>query len=259
MNKILVTGAGGQLGLTIQEQAHNFPEDSFDFKTSKQLDISQLDQLNEAFRHEQYDFCINCAAYTNVEESEKHPEKAFNVNSEAVKNLAEVCKKHSTTLIHVSTDYVFDGKKEGAYTVDDKTNPINEYGKSKLAGEKFIQQIHPNHFIIRTSWLYNKKYGHNFYRTILRKGLAGDDLYITDTQRGCPTNTEALTTFILKEIVLGNKPFGIYHYTDGNPMTWFEFAEQILYENGLTDKVKLVLDTNYRTFAKRPKNSVLGK
>ena len=259
MRQILVTGSEGQLGHTLQELANDFQGIFFDFKSSKELDITQFDQIDEAFQHGQYDFCINCAAYTNVEEAEKHPKKAFNVNAGAVKNLAEVCKKHHTALIHVSTDYVFDGKKKGAYTVDDKTNPINEYGRSKLAGEKFIQQILPNHFIIRTSWLYSKKYGHNFYRTILRKALAGDDLYITDAQRGCPTNTEAMAKFILKEIVLGNKSFGIYHFTDGKPMTWFEFAKHILVENGLTDKVKLVLDTNYRTFAQRPKNSVLAK
>ena len=160
-------------------------------------------------------------------------------------------------MIHISTDYVFDGKKDGGYTVEDKTNPINVYGKSKLAGEKFIQQIQPNHYIIRTSWLYSKKYGHNFYRTILRKALAGEDLYVTDAQKGCPTNTESLAKFILNEIVLGEKPFGMYHFTDGNPMTWHDFAKQILKENGLTEKVDLVLDSNYRTLEKRPKNSVL--
>ena len=160
-------------------------------------------------------------------------------------------------MIHISTDYVFDGEKENAYTIVDTPNPINEYGKSKLAGEKFIQQIQPNHYIVRTSWLYSKKHGHNFYRTILRKALAGEDLFVTDAQKGCPTNTEALAKFILKEIVRGNKPFGLYHFTDGKPMTWYDFAQQILDENGLTNKVKLVLDANYRTFAKRPKYSAL--
>ena len=106
---------------------------------------------------------------------------------------------------------------------------------------------------------YSKKYGYNFYRTILKKALAGEDLHITNAQKGCPTDTEALAKFILKEIVMGGKPFGVYHFTDGKPMTWYGFAQQILDENGLTDKVKLVLDANYRTFAKRPKNSVLAK
>lgn len=257
MVKVVVTGSDGQLGKTFAEVVSGLDAISFDFKTSNELDITCSDQLRDTFEKGHYDFCINCAAYTNVEQAEKSPDLAYQVNAEGVKNLAEVCKKQHTTLIHISTDYVFDGKKDGAYTVEDKTNPINVYGKSKLAGEKFIQQIQPNHYIIRTSWLYSKKYGHNFYRTILRKALAGEDLYVTDDQKGCPTNTESLAKFILNEIVLGEKPFGMYHFTDGNPMTWHDFAKQILEENGLTEKVDLVLDSNYRTLAKRPKNSVL--
>lgn len=258
MIKILVTGSTGQLGLTLQEQAQNFPGGSFDFKASEELDITKPKELESIFQKGKYDVCINCAAFTDVEQAEKYPEKAFKVNAEGAKNLADICKAHKTTLIQISTDYVFDGEKETPYTAEDQTNPINEYGKSKLAGEKFIQQSLPNHYIIRTSWLYSKKYGHNFYRTIFKKALAGEDLYITDTQKGCPTHTEALAKFILKEIILGKKPFGIYHFTDGKPMTWYEFAQHILEENGLAEKVNLVLDRNYRTFAKRPKNSVLS-
>ena len=160
-------------------------------------------------------------------------------------------------LIHVSTDYVFDGEKKDAYTVEDNPNPINEYGKSKLAGEKLIQEWHSEHYIVRTSWLYSKRHGHNFYKTILKKALVGEELRVTNAQKGRPTNTEALAHFILNEIVMGNKPFGTYHFADGDPMTWHAFAEQILEENGLIETAKLVLDTNYRTLAKRPKNSVL--
>lgn len=258
MVRILVTGSTGQLGRTLQELASNFPEFSFDFKPSRELDITKPKELEKFFQKENYDYCINCAAYTNVERAEKHPEEAFKVNAEGVKNLAEVCKTHKTTLVHISTDYVFDGEKQTPYTVEDKTNPINQYGKSKLKGEEYIRQIWDNHYIIRTSWLYSKKYGHNFYRTILKKALAGEQLHITDDQKGRPTNTEALARFILAEIVLGKRPFGIYHFSDGKPMTWYEFAQYILDENGLADKVNLVLDTNYRTFAKRPKNSVLS-
>lgn len=258
MVRILITGSRGQLGRAFQEYASNFPTVSFDFKTSEELDITKSKQLVEIFQEANYDFCINCAAYTNVEQAEKHPEKAFKVNAEGVKNLAEICKTHKTTLIQISTDYVFDGEKETPYTVEDQPNPINEYGKSKLKGEEYIQKILINHYIIRTSWLYSKKHGHNFYRTILKKALAGEDLYITDAQKGCPTNTETLARFILEEIILGKRPFGVYHFTDGVPMTWYEFARHILEENGLTGKVNLVLDSNYRTFAKRPKNSVLS-
>ena len=257
MRRILVTGSGGQLGLTLQEQAHDFTEVSFDFRTSKELDITRRAQVTQVFQQGEYDFCINCAAYTNVEEAEKHPNKAFAVNAEGVKNLAEACKIKGTTLIHLSTDYVFDGEKKGGYTSDDTTNPINVYGKSKLAGEKFIQQILPNHFIIRASWLYSKKYGYNFYRTVLQKAMEGQELRITDEQTGCPTNTENLAKFIVHEVLAGKVPFGTHHFTDGKPMTWYDFAKQILEENELTDRAKLTLDRNYRILAKRPQNSVL--
>ncbi len=258
MIKILVTGSNGQLGKTLKELALGLDNLSFDFKTSKELDITRVDQLLDTFEKEQYDFCINCAAYTNVEEAEKFPDLANQVNAEGVKNLAEVCTKHQTSLIHISTDYVFDGEKKGGYKVSDKTNPINVYGESKLAGEKFIQQIQPNHYIIRTSWLYSKKYGNNFYRTIQKKANEGAELRITDQQKGCPTDTVTVAKFILNKIIIsGEMPHGLYHVTDGVPMTWYDFAKSILEENCLLENVKLVLDSNYRTFAARPKNSVL--
>lgn len=257
MYKLIVTGANGQLGMALAEVAKGFEDFCFDFKTSKELDITSPTEILDAFRKGQYDFCINCAAYTNVEEAEKFPELAYNVNATGARYLAEACKNNHITFIHISTDYVFDGKSRSAYTVNDKTNPINVYGKTKLAGEKFIQQIQPNHYIIRTSWLYSKKYGHNFYKTIVRKARAGEELYITDAQKGCPTNTESLAKYILNTIIQGKLPFGTYHFTDGKAMTWYEFAKQILNENGLKGKVKLIPKNDYKTLAKRPKNSVL--
>lgn len=258
MKKVIVTGSEGQLGQTFHELASNYTNCHFDYKTSQSLDITDISSIEEAFRDGQYDFCINCAAYTNVEQAEKKPEIAFKVNAEGAKHLANACKAHQITLVHISTDYVFDGEKETPYTIEDKTNPINEYGRSKLMGEEYIHNILPNHYIIRTSWLYSKKYGHNFYRTVLQKAREGQELRITDTQRGCPTDTESLTRFILMEVLTGHLPYGTYHFTDGKPMTWYGFAKQILKENELTNKANLVLDRNYRTFAKRPRNSVLS-
>ncbi|WP_318311053.1 dTDP-4-dehydrorhamnose reductase [Flagellimonas crocea] len=257
MNRILVTGSRGQLGLTLQEFANRYPKVTFDFKTSEELDITQSKQVMDTLSTEEYDYCINCSAYTNVEEAEKNPKEAFLVNAKGVQNLAVACKENKVNLIHISTDYVFDGKKDGGYTVHDKTDPINEYGKSKLAGEKFVRETLPSHYIIRTSWLYSKKYGHNFYRSILERALAGKDLHITDAQLGCPTNTESLVKYIMDRIVLGDMPFGTYHFTDGKPMTWYSFAKTILEENNLVARTNLVLDRNYRTLAKRPRNSVL--
>ena len=253
----MVTGSGGQLGKTIKEFAPLVKNASFDFKDLSHLDITDDEAINNLFQKESYDYCINCAAYTNVEQAEKTPEPAYMVNAEGVKNLAMACKKHGVVLIHVSTDYVFDGEKEGPYTVADEANPINEYGRSKWRGEVYIRQLLDRHYILRTSWLYSKKYGSNFYRTILKKVSEGQELRITDEQKGCPTDTETLAKFILENILTEKRPFGTYHVTDGKPMTWYGFAQQILDENGLTDKAKLVLDRNYRTFAKRPKNSVM--
>ncbi|RIV44620.1 dTDP-4-dehydrorhamnose reductase [Flagellimonas pelagia] len=257
MKKVVVTGAGGQLGKTLKELAPKFYGYHFDFKTSQDLDITKKEDLDEVLGNGGYDYCINCAAYTNVEQAEKTPRLAFAVNAEGVKNLAKACKDNGAVLIHISTDYVFDGKKKGPYTIKDETNPINEYGNSKLKGEQYIKELLEKYYILRTSWLYSKKYGHNFYRTIVKRASEGQDLHITDEQIGCPTNTESLVGFITENLLNEEKPFGIYHVTDGKPMTWYDFAEQILKENGLTHKVNLVLDRKYRTFAKRPINSVI--
>lgn len=258
MKKILVTGAKGQLGQTLKELSQNRTEFFFDFKNSKDLDITDSNKMNSVFSKGNYDYCINCAAYTNVEQAEKSPELAYRINADAVKNLAILCINNKVDLIHISTDYVFDGTKTSPYTVNDKTNPINEYGKAKLQGEQNIREVTPNHFILRTSWLYSKKYGHNFYRTILKKAKEGAELRITDEQIGCPTNTQTLSKFIIEEVILGDTEYGTYHVTDGKAMTWYDFAKQILFEHGLDKNTKLVLDRNYRTFAKRPKNSMLN-
>jgi len=254
---ILITGSSGQLGQTLKELSTGFKDITFDFKSSRELDITNPSTINELFRKNNHSYCINCAAYTNVEQAELTPEAAFKVNADGARSLALACKEHGITLIHISTDYVFDGEKETPYTIHDKPNPINEYGRSKLKGEEHIRQILDNYFILRTSWLYSKKYGHNFYRTILKKARKGEELHITDNHLGSPTNTETLARFILDEIISGTKPFGTYHFTDGIPMTWYDFAKGILEENGLSEKARLVLDRNYRTFAQRPKNSVL--
>lgn len=258
LTTILVTGANGQLGLTIKELfTNNSLGLDFTFVTKEQLDITNKAALNNFFAKNHFDYCINCAAYTNVEQAEKTPEIAFKVNAEGVKYVAEVCKETNTTLIHISTDYVFDGEKEIPYTVEDLPNPINEYGKSKLLGEQHIQRILETYFIIRTSWLYSKKYGKNFYRTILEMAKQGEALFITDEQTGCPTNTESLAKYIIGLIVNKSVNYGIKHVSDKKAMTWFEFAEQILSENQLKNKTNLVKGSKYVTFARRPKRSIL--
>jgi dTDP-4-dehydrorhamnose reductase len=255
---ILVTGANGQLGLTIQELYAGNSAFNFMFTSKSELDITSKIDVEAFFEKHKFDYCINCAAYTNVEQAEKTPELANKINAEAVKNLAEVCKQSNTTLIHISTDYVFDGEKKEPYTIEDMPNPINEYGKSKLLGEQYIQEMLSNHFIIRTSWLYSKKYGKNFYRTILELAKTKRELTITTDQIGCPTNTESLVNYLIKLIINSNRAFGIHHFCDDKIMTWHDFAEHILSENKLINTTRLVKGSKYVTFAKRPKFSVLS-
>jgi len=254
---ILVTGANGQLALTIQVLYAENSAFNFMFTSKSELDITSKRDVKGFFEKHKFDYCINCAAYTNVEQAEKTPDLAYKVNAEAVKNLAEACKESNTTLIHISTDYVFDGDKKEPYTIEDVPNPINEYGKSKLLGEAYIQDVLTDYFIIRTSWLYSKKYGKNFYKTILEKAQKEDKLSITDEQTGCPTNTESLAKYIIDLIVYKSADYGLKHVSDNKVMTWYHFAKEILSENKLNNKTKLVKTSNYVTFAKRPKNSIL--
>ena len=258
MIKVLVTGSEGQLGKSIQKIVYKYPQMTFIFKDKLGLDITDENSVQTVFKKQIFHYCINCAAYTNVEQAEKKLDQAFAVNAEGVKKIASACKKNNVVLVHISTDYVFDGEKKSPYKVDDIPNPINEYGKSKLQGERYIQEILKNYFIIRTSWLYSE-FGNNFYKKILEKARTQKVLYVTDQQTGCPTNANNLAKFILELMVLGNKDYGIYHFTDGIAMTWFGFTKKIIKENNLESAVKIAKDNNYGSFAKRPKFSVLDK
>ena len=255
MKNILVTGAKGQLGLSFQKIKNLYPGYHFVFRSREELDITNIKHVENAFTKQVFDYCINCAAYTNVERAEKEPQVAYEVNAEGVKNLAEACKKYNCALVHISTDYVFDGSKKTPYTVDDIPNPINVYGASKLAGERFIQNILSNFFIVRASWLYHEEFGHNFYKTILSKAENGEDLYVTDEQIGCPTHTESLAKFVMT--LLETKPsYGLYHFTDGAAMSWYDFAKKVLSENSHISDVRLY-KAMYISPTQRPAYSVL--
>jgi dTDP-4-dehydrorhamnose reductase len=254
---ILVTGSNGQLGKTIEELYSKDMRYDFTFVSKEQLDISNEEEVKFFFKNNKFDYCINCAAYTNVEQAEKTPEIAYRVNAEGVKNLAEVCRQNNTILIHISTDYVFDGEKQEPYTIKDTPNPINEYGKSKLLGEKHIQEILKRHFIIRTSWLYSKKHGENFYKKIVEKAQIEKELFITDQQKGCPTDTVSLAQYILELIKLRNVNYGIYHYCDKQVMTWYEFAKLILANSGIINQMTLI-PRAYDSSVRRPRYSVLS-
>lgn len=259
MKKVLVTGANGQLGRCLQVLSNISGDISFLFTDSNQLDIRDKEKLRNYFlENDKIDYVINCAAYTNVENAEKESKDSFLVNAEAVKNVAEVCQKYDTILLHISTDYVFDGNKNTPYTEEDIPNPINEYGKSKLLGEQYIQGVLEKYFIVRTSWLYSQ-FGKNFYKTILNKSNTEKKLTITTTEIGTPTNANDLANFLFHIIETGNKKYGVYHFSNLGSATWYDFAKEILKVSRKLNNLKLEKTDNYPTFAKRPKYSVLDK
>lgn len=256
--KILITGSNGQLGRCLANGAEYYPDYDFHFKTSKELDITTKEQIRSLFAQEKFDYCINCAAYTAVDKAETDKENAFLVNAEAVKYLAEACKENETILIHISTDFVFDGTKGEPYTEDDLPNPINVYGASKLKGEQYIQEILNNYFIIRTSWVYSE-YGHNFVKTMLRLGVEREELRVVNDQIGSPTFARDLAEAILKIISSQATNYGIYHYSNEGAISWYDFAKAIFEIKGMKVKVNPIPSEAYPTPAKRPMYSVLDK
>lgn len=256
MKKILVTGANGQLGRCIKDAAADFPDFEFVFVPKEDLDIENVAFLKDFFINNSFSYCINTAAYTNVEKAESEKEKAFAINAEAVRNLATICKENDVVLLHISTDYVFDGKKGSPYLETDTTNPINVYGASKLKGEQFIQEICDKFFIFRTSWLYSQ-YGHNFLKTVLKFAEEGKPLTITTEQTGTPTNANDLAKALLHIVAQDSTDYGVYHYSNYGETTWFGFAQEILRQKDKLKDAKLAKTNHYRTFAARPEYSVL--
>ncbi|MBZ9628776.1 dTDP-4-dehydrorhamnose reductase [Psychroflexus sp. CAK1W] len=256
--KVLVTGANGQLGKCLQKQSKTTTGIEFLFETSQTLDITSEEALKTYFKEHQPDFCVNCAAYTNVEAAEDYENLAFLVNSEAVKSLSRLCKSYQTKLVHVSTDYVFDGLKLSPYLETDSENPINVYGASKLQGETMVSEYMDAFFILRTSWLYSE-FGHNFFNTILKKAEDRAELNITTEQIGTPTNANDLAEFILNLITADSEAYGLYHYSNTGEATWYDFARLILEAKQLEKEVSLKATFSYPTKAKRPKFSVLNK
>ena len=256
MKNILVTGASGQLGQCFRKLSGDYQDLNFTFTTSEELDLSQFGILGPYFRSNEFDYCINCAAYTKVDMAEKEQEMAYLINAESVRNLAETCQDNDCTLIHFSTDYVFDGRKNSPYTEDDSTDPLNVYGASKLMGEKYIQEQIDNYFIFRTSWLYSD-IGKNFYKTISEKAASGETLNITTTQKGTPTNAYDLADLVLKLISSGEKNYGIYHFSNLGEATWYDFAQEILVL--MDSNAELRENNDFQTLAVRPEYSVLSK
>lgn len=265
---VLVTGASGQLGQSLQFIAPKYPKIQFHFLSSSELNITEKANCVAVFSELKLDFCINAAAYTAVDKAEIEPEKAHLINAEGAKNLAETCKKFDATLIHISTDFVFDGNKNTPYTEEDSTNPTSVYGQTKLDGEKEIQAIWEKHFIIRTSWLYSQ-FANNFMKTMIRLGREKDSLSVVSDQIGTPTNavdlSEAVVRIIEKSENLKDQTselkslYGVYHFSNEGQCSWYDFAKEILEINGIEIDLKPIPTSGYPTPAKRPKYSVLDK
>jgi len=257
--KVLVTGANGQLAQNLKVlYQDNDDSVQFIFVEKEELNITDSKATSIFFSNYKYNFCINCAAYTNVEQAEEAIDLAFKVNAEAVKNLAMVCKENKVTLIHLSTDYVFDGKKETPYFETDQTNPINQYGKSKLKGEEYIFSILKEYFIVRTSWLYSS-YGKNFVKTIANKIKENAELKITTAETGTPTSCIDLSYFLYTIVKSNSKDYGIYHFSNEGTATWYDFAVEIAKNLNAYDENKLIPVNGFKTKADRPKYSIMSK
>ena len=256
MIKILVTGGNGQLAQCLKDVVKHHKNLAVDFQDLPDLDITNPSQLESYFSKRQFDYCINCAAYTAVDLAEEQSDLAYAVNAEGPKKLAEVCQKHQVTLIHISTDFVFDGKKRTPYLETDVPNPLGVYGTSKLQGERNIQEVMEDYFIIRTSWLYSE-YGNNFMKTMLKLSETREEISVVSDQFGSPTYAGDLAEVLIKIVLSSSISYGIYHYSNGGIVSWYDFAVEIFKQFGKPIEVKPIKTKDYPTAAKRPEFSVL--
>ncbi len=260
--RILVTGKTGQLGLSIAKLARYYPQYEFTFVGRDALDLSQSNNITEYFQSKKYDVIINCAAYTEVDKAESEPELANQINHLAVRKLAEVAKEQEAVLIHISTDYVFNGQNHKPYVETDFVDPINVYGQTKLKGEQAILEVQPKGVIIRTSWLYSE-FGNNFVKAMLRLGEERDSLNVIYDQVGSPTYAgdlaKAVVDIISCNIGLDEKLLPIYHYSNEGVCSWYDFAKIIFELRKINCKVNPIEAKNYPKPAKRAHYSVLNK
>lgn len=255
---VLVTGASGQLGQALQSIASDYKSVTFIFADSSLADITNKENLINVFSEVKPDFCINAAAYTAVDKAETEPEKAFEINVTGSKNLAEVCRDFDTTLIYISTDFVFDGNKITPYQETDSTNPTGIYAESKRQGEIAVAEILTAHFIIRTSWVYSQ-FGNNFMKTMLRLASERDTISVVNDQVGTPTYAIDLAKAIMTVVMSSSKAYGIYHFSNEGETTWHDFAKKIFEINQISIELQSIPTTAFPTPAKRPAYSVLDK
>lgn len=256
---ILVTGSNGQLGSEIKHLQNGYPLVNFVFTDYQELDITNAISLQNTLLELQPQFIINCAAYTAVDKAEQEETQANLLNAIAPKNLADACKKYGAKLIHVSTDYVFDGKANTPYNESSTVNPQSTYGKTKLNGEENVLESGIG-MVIRTSWLYSA-YGNNFVKTILKHGAVKPELNVVFDQTGTPTWAHDLAKAILQIVDKGTENFKpeIFHYSNEGVCSWFDFAHEIASLSNLKCKVKPIETKDYPTAAIRPQYSVMNK
>jgi dTDP-4-dehydrorhamnose reductase len=261
----IVFGANGQLGQALQHISANYSKQlfkkdadsiEFHFFDSNQVDITNKNAVETTFRLLKPDFCINAAAYTAVDKAEIEEEKAHLINVIGVKNIVQSCLLYNTTLIHISTDFVFDGEKSTPYTETDSTNPQGVYGTTKREGELEIIGSLQSYFIIRTSWLYSD-FANNFKKTMLNLASKKDQLNVVNDQIGSPTHAIDLAAMILKILHSKSSNYGIYHFSNEGSASWYDFAKKIFELNSITINLKAIPTSDYPTLAKRPKYSVL--
>jgi len=262
--KILVTGANGQVGWELMRRAEKFGVIAVGTERAE-LDITNASAIDAVIKPEAFDVVVNAAAYTAVDKAESEPDKAYAVNRDGPAHLAAACARANIPLIHISTDYVFDGTKHGAYVEDDPVNPINVYGASKAAGEQAVRELLDRHIILRTSWVYGV-HGHNFVKTILRLAQERDELRVVADQWGCPTAAGDIAEVILGIVRRigeeGEIAWGTYHYCGEGKTNWCEFAEAVVAGtaeySGCKVQIHPISTAQYPTPAKRPANSVLN-
>lgn len=253
---IIVTGANGQLGLTIKDISEKYPGYRFRFLSREELPVDQPEVIRHVFGELSPSFCINCAAYTAVDLAETNREAAFRINAEAVGRLAAVCKSTDAGFIHISTDYVFNGESSIPYTTEDTTDPVNTYGASKARGEQLALENNQGSIIIRTSWVYSR-HGKNFVKTMLHLMTTRDEIKVVADQTGAPTYAGDLAGAIMKIITQGADKPGIYHYSNKGSITWYEFAKAIREIAGKECRVQPIPSSDFPTPAKRPAFSLL--
>lgn len=255
MNNILVTGSTGQLGSDVVKELLKRGYSTLSPNRSE-LNLCSEDNIRNYILNSNCEAIVHCAAYTQVDKAEDEKDLCIKINATATKHIAKCAKILDIPMIYISTDYVFDGTKDGKYTENDETNPINIYGESKLAGEKYVQEILDKYYIVRTSWVFNIN-GKNFIETMLRLSKVNNQLSIVNDQIGSPTYTKDLSRLLVD--MLETSKYGLYHATNEGYCSWYEFADTIFKLANINIDIKAINSNEYASRAKRPLNSKLSK